>query len=264
MDISTGDDGVHADSALEITGGEITVKKSYEGLEAQAITLSGGYMNITASDDGLNAAGGSDGADGMGRPWQDSFSADMSSKLEISGGEIYIDASGDGIDSNGDITMTGGLLSVNGPTNSGNGYIDVGGSFYTNGGKFIGAGSSGMLVTPSSSSKQNSITLSLQGSAGSVISVADSDGNELISAKQAKQFSCVTVSLPDIKIGEKYSFYVDGKLSDTVEAASTVTGGSGGGMQGGMPGGMPGGMQGGGRPSDMQPNGERPNKPNKV
>ncbi len=252
LNISTGDDGAHADTALEISGGEISIQKSYEGLEAQSITVSGGYVSIVSSDDGLNAAGGSDGADG-GRPWQDMFDASSDCKLHITGGEIYVDASGDGIDSNGDITMDGGLLCVSGPTDNGNGYIDVGGSFYTNGGRFIAAGTSGMLVTPSKDSKQCSITLSMQGSASSVISVADASGTELLSWKCAKQFSCVTVSLPDIKAGEKYGFYVDGKLVQSVESTGTVTGGSGGGIQ-----------PGGNRPGGMQQGGDRPTKPGRI
>ncbi len=253
MSIATGDDGVHADTSLEISGGEITVSRSYEGIEAQAITVSGGYLNITSSDDAINAAGGSDGAEGMGRPWQDSFNSSSSAKLHITGGEIYADASGDGIDSNGDITMDGGLLCVSGPTDNGNGYIDVGGSFYTNGGTLIAAGSSGMLVTPAQSSKQNSITLTVQGSAGSVISVTDKNGTEMISWKCAKKYSCMTFSHPDITVGEKYNFYVDGVLVSTVESTSTVTGSGMGGMN-------PGGMN----PGGMNPGGDRPQKPGRI
>ena len=58
--LSSGDDGIHADSELAITGGTVTVKKSYEGLEAMRIGISGGDIDITASDDGINAAGGND------------------------------------------------------------------------------------------------------------------------------------------------------------------------------------------------------------
>lgn len=47
-----------------MTGGTVTITKSYEGFEAQNMTISGGTLHITASDDGLNAAGGND-ASGM-------------------------------------------------------------------------------------------------------------------------------------------------------------------------------------------------------
>src|SRR5690625_982803 len=57
--INTEDDGVHADHNLTINGGKLTVANSYEGLEAAVITINDGDIQITASDDGLNASGDS-------------------------------------------------------------------------------------------------------------------------------------------------------------------------------------------------------------
>lgn len=62
--LSTGDDGAHAELSLTVLGGKITVLTSYEGLEANQITLAGGELDITATDDGINANGGSDGFSG--------------------------------------------------------------------------------------------------------------------------------------------------------------------------------------------------------
>ena len=62
--LSTGDDGAHAALSLTVLDGKITVLTSYEGLEANQITLAGGDLDITASDDGINANGGSDGFSG--------------------------------------------------------------------------------------------------------------------------------------------------------------------------------------------------------
>lgn len=62
--LSTGDDGAHAALSLTVLDGKITVLTSYEGLEANQITLVGGELDITASDDGINANGGSDGFSG--------------------------------------------------------------------------------------------------------------------------------------------------------------------------------------------------------
>ena len=62
--LSTGDDGAHAALSLTVLGGKITVLTSYEGLEANQITLADGELDITASDDGINANGGSDGFSG--------------------------------------------------------------------------------------------------------------------------------------------------------------------------------------------------------
>lgn len=62
--LSTGDDGAHAALSLTVLDGKITVLTSYEGLEANQITLAGGDLDITATDDGINANGGSNGFSG--------------------------------------------------------------------------------------------------------------------------------------------------------------------------------------------------------
>ena len=59
MTLSSNDDGIHADNTLVISDGTIDIAKCYEGLEAAAISIDGGAISITASDDGINAADGS-------------------------------------------------------------------------------------------------------------------------------------------------------------------------------------------------------------
>ena len=68
--IRTGDDGIHADAAVLIQAGNFTIPYCYEGMEGQSVTIDSGTLDITARDDGLNAAGGADGsgtAYGFGR-----------------------------------------------------------------------------------------------------------------------------------------------------------------------------------------------------
>ena len=59
INISVGDDGIHAEGLLIITGGDIDISKSYEGIEGYKILVTGGDIDVAASDDGFNAAGGS-------------------------------------------------------------------------------------------------------------------------------------------------------------------------------------------------------------
>ncbi len=56
LSLQTGDDGIHADKTLTVEDGTIRILKSYEGLEAAAIYIKGGYAEISAEDDGINAA----------------------------------------------------------------------------------------------------------------------------------------------------------------------------------------------------------------
>ena len=258
MEIATGDDGIHGDAAVMINNGEITITKSYEGIEGANITIAGGIHSVTAADDGLNAAGGSDGSSVNGRPGQNPFSADSSYFLLISGGYLIVNASGDGLDSNGTLEVTGGTVFVSGPTNSGNGALDCNGTAKISGGIVVAAGSMGMAETFGSSSSQCSIMYNLSSvqKAGTAVTLTDSSGKVLVSYAPEKQFQNVVISTPDIQIGSTYTLYTggsaaaDGTLSGGTKAAditvSSVSVSNGGGMggMGGM-GGGPGGMGGG-------------------
>lgn len=249
LNIASGDDGIHADTSIAITAGNIDITKSYEGVESAEINISGGNIKVTASDDGINVAGGNDSS-AFGRPGENSFNGSQTSyKLNISGGDICVNASGDGVDSNGSIYMSGGTMTVNGPENSGNGALDYQNEFIISGGTLIAVGSSGMTQNTSSDSTQYTIAGTASGNAGSVISLMDSIGNEILSMTAEKQFGHIVVSSPDIKNGETYTIYVDGSSAAQVTVSSMVTTfGSGGTMNGGgmknNPGGMekPGGM----------------------
>lgn len=160
LTISSGDDGVHADDNLQVDGGTIDIKKCCEGLEGVQITLNDGDISIVASDDGINAADGSSssgmGMGGFGGGQNGGFgggqasSSDSSVLLTINGGNIFVNAGGDGLDSNGNIVMNGGNVTVLGPTSDGDTALDFDGAFTINGGVLMAFGSSGMLETPTS------------------------------------------------------------------------------------------------------------------
>ena len=59
MELSTGDDAVHAEESLTLDENcYVQVLKSYEGYESANIYVKGGWHRIMASDDGVNASGG--------------------------------------------------------------------------------------------------------------------------------------------------------------------------------------------------------------
>lgn len=248
--ISSGDDGIHADDALTLSGGKYEIKRSYEGLEGLSITISKGEYSITSSDDGLNAAGGNDDSGFGGGMRPDMFGASSDSFIKISGGELRVDASGDGIDSNGDIIVTGGETYVSGPTNSGNSAMDFGGNATVSGGIFAAAGAAGMAQNFSSTSTQGAMLLETKNyTGGTIIKLTDSAGKTLFSHAFSKMFGSIVISTPDIKVGETYKLFADNEEISTVEMTSVIYG-SGGGMGG--PGGM-GGHGGHGGPGGMPP-----------
>jgi len=224
INISSGDDGLHADSSLTMNSGTLNMTKAYEGIESQTVTVNGGKIDMTTSDDGFNVAGGNDSSATSGSSGQDGFDSSDSGILTINGGEINVDCSGDGLDSNGSIKLTAGTVTVNGPTNDGNGAIDYNGSFDITGGVLIAAGSSGMAEAPSTSSTQNSVKITLTSqSAGTAISIKDSSGKEIASFTPSKQYAALVVSSPDIKSGSTYKGYAGGNEIGSFTVSGTVS-----------------------------------------
>lgn len=227
--ITSGDDGMHADGAVDISGGAVTVADSYEGIEGVTISISGGAIRVTSSDDGLNAAGETD--DDTAQFGRGGSVSGAQYSLEISGGYVVVDAQGDGLDSNGTLTVSGGVTLVSGPTNDGNGAVDSGDgfAFTITGGVLIAAGSAGMAETPGSASTQNSIVVGVTGSAGSLISIADADGNVLYAYQPTKNYANVLISAPEIETGGTYTVTVGGTASalneDGYQEAGSVSGG---------------------------------------
>lgn len=258
INISVGDDAIHAEGLLIITGGDIDVSKSCEGVEGDKILVTGGDIDVISSDDGFNAAGGSSGSGdnhdgfgggpGMGGVDMD---ADNDAYILITGGTININANGDGIDSNGCIGITGGSVYVLGPSDNGNGAMDYGICAAITGGEIVAVGGSGMAQGFGDESTQCSALVNFDEwvDAGETITLTDSDGKEVLSYKADKKFNSVVISTSDMKQGDNYTLTVGDQNSTFTLDDITYSEGSGG-MQ--RPGGNldNGGMQRPGGNSD--------------
>lgn len=226
FEIATGDDGIHADETLTVTDGTIDISVSYEGLEALDVCIEGGDISLVADDDGLNAAGGTDssgtsgGRDGMvpgGRGGMGGGSSSSNGSISISGGNLHITASGDGIDANGSLTISGGYTVVEGPTQGDTSTLDYDTSATITGGTFIGTGGSGMAQS-FSASEQGVVAVSAgTQESGTTVTLTDQDGEELLSSTPALSFDVVILSSPDLVSGERYTLTV-GSSSEEVEA----------------------------------------------
>lgn len=267
LTLAAGDDGIHADSEVNFTGSTVDITTSYEGVEAAVINVADGEISLKATDDGFNAGDGTSQG-GMG-----TYSSGVS--LNISGGLVYVNADGDGLDSNGDLTISGGTVIVDGPTNSGNGALDSNGELNVDGGLLIAAGSSGMAEYPGSSSAQNSVSCTFDSTfdGGTLVTLLDESGKEIICFAPAKSFDNIILSSPDIAAGGTYTFYTGGSCggegankylssgyngdgtaaeSFTVSDVTTLIGQQSM-MGGGFGGGGHGGGFGGGRDGDSEP-----------
>ncbi|HOS17756.1 MAG TPA: carbohydrate-binding domain-containing protein, partial [Clostridia bacterium] len=274
LTLASGDDGIHADGDVAISGGTLTIRESYEGIEGANIAVSGGNIRLVSRDDGLNAAGGADASGFGGGFGGDRFAGAGDYSIVISGGYLYVDASGDGLDSNGSLTVSGGVTLVSGPVNDGNGAIDYMAGGSVTGGVVVAAGSSGMAegFVEEGSAQCSLLVSGLSASGGTRVTLADAAGNVVVSFVPAKDYASLVVSAPALVQGETYTLYMGGDLAGAgtdangYAASGTLSGGtafasieldalatrygSGGfGGSGGFPGGNPGGgNQGGGFP----------------
>lgn len=216
---TSGDDGIHSDSTIDINGGEINITKSYEGIESAVVTINSGNIHVVSSDDGINIAGGNDSSSTNGRQGQNEFSAQSGCYLNINGGYIFIDASGDGLDSNGSINMSNGTVLVNGPTSDNNGALDYNGSFKMTGGLIAAAGSSGMAQAPDTTSTQYSVIANFTStlSAGTMVHIETEDGEDVLSFVPTKDYQSIVLCSPNLKKGSTYNIYYGGSSTGTAK-----------------------------------------------
>lgn len=225
LTVAGGDDALHADETLTVNAGKLDITHSYEGMEAKNITVAGGDITVKAKDDGLNASDSSDSDTGgmgngggpnlHGRPGPMDGAGDGS--ITISGGDLMIQASGDGIDANGTLTVSGGKTVVMGPISGDTAVLDFDVSGIVSGGTFIGTGSL-MMAQSFTESSQGVIALSLGNqSGGTQITVADRDGNVLLSHTPTQSYQILIFTDPQLVKGESYTLTV-GENSKMIEA----------------------------------------------
>ena len=170
--------------------------------------------------------------------------------ITITGGRLYINTTCDGIDSNGNLTISGGTVIIDGPIMSGNGPLDSQGSFTISGGTVVTTSNAGMLQFPNDDANQNivRVNFSERQSAGSTVSLTESNGKELISVTPKNEYQVFVFSSADIKSGNEYVVLINSEEKERFTATDgTSTAGQSGSFGGGrgFGGGMQGGMAGG-------------------
>lgn len=283
LTIDAGDDGIHSDTFIYTEGGTILVNSCYEGLEAKTIDITGGDITVYPTDDGINANGGTTTNGGMGSgpggggapPGGDNGSqggqSDNGEKndatnnttndgeknnttetteeeetyIRISGGTVtVINTTGndaDGLDSNGSIYIDGGTIFVSLPGGSTNNAIDYGsennGEAIVTGGTVLGFGGSGMAEEFSANSTQVAVLYNLDNTveAGTTFRVLDQDGTEILAYTPTTTYSSIAFSSPQLVVGKTYTVeYGDTTAELTIESTAQAVGTTG--SMGGGPG----------------------------
>lgn len=183
----------------------------FAGGKNDAPQMPGGQDNSGASSR-MGGFGGFGGFGGMG-----GMSSGNGSIL-ISGGELYIQASGDGIDANGTLEITGGNITICGPNYGDTASLDFDTSGSISGGMVIATGASSMAQT-FSSAEQGVINFNAGSQkAGTVVTLMDASGNVLLTQTPALDYSMIILSSPELKSGETYTLIV-GTTTKQVKAS---------------------------------------------
>lgn len=235
--ISAADDGMHAERSLWLADGTLDITSSYEGIEGQDILVTGGSSNIAYSDDGINAAVASDEtssentqadaqqANGRNRqtgtgqmPGQQS---ETGGSITITGGTIDLVSTrqGDSLDSNGTIQIEGGTVTTSGAATGDSSVLDFETSGTISGGTFIGLGAASM-ETGFSNSSQASISATISGNAGDVVTIEDSSGTQIASYTAENSYAYLLASTPEMADGETYTILVNGTQKATATAST--------------------------------------------
>ena len=229
--IQTGDDGMHADTSLTLgtengfdRDPDVNISTSYEGLEGGTVYVYSGRYYVVASDDGVNAAGGSTngsdpgagggntfnpgggpggrpGGGGGFNPGGGSSQTSGNYNIYIYGGDLYVNCNGDGLDSNGGLYLYGGTQAVFSMKSGGdNSAIDADGTISIQGATVFTAGTTGMDGSAKSSwfgSNQKYASSTTSYTAGKIINTkAGSNGSVMLSYSLPKAVNYIMASWP--------------------------------------------------------------------
>ena len=159
--------------------------------------------------------------------------SDSNATMTINGGNLFVNAFGDGLDANGSIYINGGTVIICGPTSDGDTAIDFDSACEIKGGTVMAFGSSGMLETPTSAENGACIVTSFSSvSAGTQYTLTDSTGKTILSYTPSKAYASAIVYSADISTGNTYTVNA-GSVSQSVTVNSAVTSNASSGAAGG-------------------------------
>ena len=196
----------------------------------QPPAMPGGNAQDGTSQNGTTGTG----QQGMGQPPQGGMPGGggggtfevVDAAINVSGGNITVNAEGDGIDSNGVTTLSGGTLIVNGPSQGGNAALDTNGDLLLNGATVLSGSTADMFEAPSTNSTSGYLKLTNSSGfeQGSTVQVADSSGKVVANYKVTKSnVQLVLVSSSSIVKGQSYTAYTTTSAVDS-NAASLASG----------------------------------------
>lgn len=218
--VEAGGKGMNPETKFTMDGGTFTVAGCEEGIEAQEVIVNDGELNITASDDGINAAVAERSDETAEAAVATNASEDC--LIQINGGMVTVDAGGDGLDSNGYVEVNGGVVLASGSAGGGDSALDYEYGAKITGGAVILAGATGMAETFTEGTQPFAM-VAAEGAAGTNLAVTDEAGTVLVSYTVPKAFQCAVVSAPGLTEGATGKVIVGGTVTGA-DSAGYATG----------------------------------------
>lgn len=192
---SYGDITVDGSGYLTVYGNQI----DGEGIATKnsPILINDGNISIYTVDDGLNT-GGTGGT------------------IAINGGNVFVQAGGDGVDSNQDITINGGTLSVIGGASTANSGLDADEGISINGGTTLALGSEQLQMPDEANQYTIGFSLNSSITTNTLVTLVDENDNVIISFKAPDKFKNIIISSNKLVPG-KYYLYKGGSNTGTLK-----------------------------------------------
>lgn len=194
------DGAISASASLNISGGgALELESDNEGIETKMhLTINDGNIRINSANDALNA------------------SNDGESVITINGGYIYCAVGaegeeGDGIDSNGSIVINGGTVLSYANPNSADSGLDADEGTTINGGTVVASGNMADRINQDSKQKFAVFSFKEKQEADALRVLTDENGKPVAAFSIPTQYSCVQISVPEIK-NQKYKLYSGGVI----------------------------------------------------
>ena len=223
-----GGKGISVDGTMDISGGDITITTSGNAVGASssgsltvitnAQTLDRYSSDYKSSPKGIKADGNmviSGGSIKVTTTGVGGEGIETKGTLNITDGEIYVDAYYDGINSSSTMTISGGYIFSKG---AGNDAIDANGNLYIKGGLVYAVGAGGVEKSIDANT-EGGYKLYVQG--GTVIAVGDLEGGVQISGGTCKYTSSWNGN-------SRYALYNGGTLVAAFQTPTKTTSGGGG------------------------------------
>ena len=223
-----GGKGISVDGTMDISGGDITITTSGNAVGASssgsltvitnAQTLDRYSSDYKSSPKGIKADGNmviSGGSIKVTTTGVGGEGIETKGTLNITDGEIYVDAYDDGINSSSTMTISGGYIFSKGAKNDA---IDANGNLYIKGGLVYAVGAGGAEKSIDANT-EGGYKLYVQG--GTVIAVGDLEGGVQISGGTCKYTSSWNGN-------SRYALYNGGTLVAAFQTPTKTTSGGGG------------------------------------